>query len=251
VICYLDIEHEQALRASEERSHHAARCDDVRRRLESISGDSCTIKRYDHIDQDWVRVSGVRAIVTSGNVTDWSHYDPAHLRRLADIIRAATVPILGICGGCQLIGMAHGAPLGPMGRLEADRDDPCPAFAPGYVKEWGFVPVSVVRPDPLFDGLGPEPVFLAAHYWEVKEVPPGFDLLASTEMCRVQAIRHVDKPLYGTQFHPEAYVVGPDDRRSRLVNLVYPSGYPRAQMSGRVLLENFLRLAAAWWDGVE
>ena len=43
-----------------------------------------------------------------------------------------------------------------------------------------------------------------AHYCEVKKLPPGFELLASSGHCRIAAVRHRDRPLYGTQFHPEA-----------------------------------------------
>jgi GMP synthase-like glutamine amidotransferase len=81
------------------------------------------------------------------------------------------------------------------------------------------------------------------HYCEAKGVPPGFRLLARTDDCRVQLVRQSDRPVYGTQFHPEGYTEWPNDQRSELVNLVYPSGYDRAAPDGRQLLCNFFRLA--------
>ncbi|MCK4392541.1 hypothetical protein KAX17_06510, partial [Candidatus Bipolaricaulota bacterium] len=107
----------------------------------------------------------------------------------------------------------------------------------------GFVPVHVLRSDPLFDGLGEEPVFLAAHYWEVKEVPPGFELLASSDACQIQVIKQVGKFVYGTQFHPEAYTEAQANCRSWLINRVYPEDYTREQAAGRRLLANFFRMA--------
>ena len=86
------------------------------------------------------------------------------------------------------------------------------------------MPVRVIKPDPLFDGLGQEPVFLESHYWEVKEAPHGFNVLASTAECPVQAIKRVDKLVYGTQFHPELF--------------------DAEHTEGRKLIANFLRLAA-------
>ncbi len=65
------------------------------------------------------------------------------------------------------------------------------------------MPVHVLRPDPIFKGLGTDPLLFESHYWEIKAAPEGFDLLASTENVRVQAIRHRQHLIYGTQFHPE------------------------------------------------
>ena len=42
----------------------------------------------------------------------------------------------------------------------------------------------------------------------------------------------MDKPVYATQFHPEGYTETANDRRSPLVNLVYPEGHPQAQSPG-------------------
>jgi len=76
---------------------------------------------------------------------------------------------------------------------------------------------------PWLEGLGPAPEVFEAHYWEIKRAPAGFRVLASSELCGVQALAHEHLPLFGTQFHPEAY----DD----------------AHPAGRDLLQNFFRLA--------
>jgi GMP synthase-like glutamine amidotransferase len=237
------MEHQVALQSPEERAVHRSHCADVQRRLEETCGDVCVVQHYTQVTQRWLRASGVRALLLGGNVTDWAEYGEVDLLKMYRIIRSAEWPILGLCGGLQLIAMAHGAPLGPMRRLAEGEQDPNAGYGPGYFKEWGFVPVRVLKPDPLFEGLGEEPVFLAAHYWEVKETPPGFELLASSDVCRVQAIRQVGKSVYGTQFHPEAYVEGEHDRRGWLIDLVYPEGYLGEQTDGRRLLANFLKAA--------
>jgi len=36
----------------------------------------------------------------------------------------------------------------------------------------------------------------------VKEAP-GFKILAVSDNCGIQAARHIEKPYYGVQFHPE------------------------------------------------
>lgn len=244
MICYVDIEHEKALQSLEKQAVHQVQCADVKRRLEEISGEVCLVRHYKYVTRKWLNEAEIRALIISGNATDWAEYDEADLLEMYHIIRSAELPILGLCGGYQLIVMAHGAPLGFIRRLEEGEKDPYKDFAPGYFKEWGFVPVCVLKPDSLFDSLGREPVFLAAHYWEVKETPPGFELLASSDACRIQAIKRVGKLVYGAQFHPEAYTEGKTDNRSWLVDLVYPEGYPEEQMDGRKLLVNFFRAAS-------
>lgn len=83
--------------------------------------------------------------------------------------------------------------------------------------------ITLVRPDPLFDGLL-DPVYMEEdHYWAVKELPPVLELLATTETCPIQAFRHRERPVYGTQFHPERY--------------------DREHPQGRRVLQNFFRIA--------
>jgi GMP synthase-like glutamine amidotransferase len=244
MICYVDIEHENMLQNAEDRAVHRDRCEDVKRRLEETSGDVCVIQRYERVTRRWLSELKVKALIISGNVTSWEEYDEADLAEMCHIIRAAELPILGICGGLQLMAMAHGVAFSPMRQLKDGEEDPYPGFAPGYFKEWGFMPVRVLKADPLFNGLGQEPLFIARHSWEVKEIPPGFELLATSDACRIQAIRQAGKLVYGTQFHPEAYTTGQADRRSWLVNLFYPQGYPQAQTDGRRLLANFFKTIA-------
>jgi GMP synthase-like glutamine amidotransferase len=77
--------------------------------------------------------------------------------------------------------------------------------------------------DPLFADL-PDPFVVREwHQCEIKTLPPEFDLIATNENCRVQAIRHRNRLLYSTQFHPEAYA--------------------KPYFHGRTVLRNFFRLA--------
>ena len=243
MICYVDIEHENALRDVEKRAVRLAHCEGVKRRLEETSGHVCLVRRYERVTRGWLRGQGIRALLIGGNTTEWAEYGEADLLELSSIIRGAELPIIGFCGGCHLIAMAHGARLGPVRRLGTGEEDPCQDYAPGYFKEWGFLPVNILKSDSIFDGLGKQPRFLEAHYWEIKGIPPGFELLGSTDSCRIQVIRQVGRPVYGTQFRPKAYVEGQGGHYSWLIDLVYPEGYNEEQPDGRRLLTNFFRLA--------
>jgi len=244
MICYVDMEHSRAIEGASDREDHRAHVADVKQRLEDISDAACAVRRYKDVTHRWLQSVGAQALVLSGNVTEWHRYDEANLQELANIVREGALPILGLCGGLQFIVIAYGGLVGPMRELRTGEEDAGQGFGSGYLKEWGFTPVRVTKQDPLFDGLQQEPVFLQAHYWEVQQVPHGFELLASTDLCSVQALRRSGTFIYGTQFHPEAYIVEPSDRDSWLIDLVYPGGYSKLQPDGRQLLANFLRLAA-------
>ena len=227
MICYVDIEHEKALQDEEKRTWHLGRRTVVKLKLEEISGEPCLLQRYPRVTRQRLAEWGIKALVISGNATDWVEYGDYEFAEMLQIIRAAELPILGLCGGGQLVAMAHGAALGPMQRLREGESDSNPDYSPGYFKERGFMPVRVIQPDLLFEGLGREPVFWQSHYWEMKEIPPGFELLASTDECPIQAIRQAGKPVYGTQFHPEQYTEEYPDGRKLLANFFRIAGIIR------------------------
>ena len=100
----------------------------------------------------------------------------------------ARVPILGICLGNQLI--AHW--LG--GKVT------------GGKWEIGWLPVTVNdagRADPLLAGLGDTFHAFLWHGDRVSKLPENGVLLASSELCPVQAFRLRDLPVWGVQFNPQ------------------------------------------------
>jgi GMP synthase-like glutamine amidotransferase len=243
MICFVSIEHESWLEDPEARVAHLSYCMDVKLKVERLTGRPCIVQQYTDVTERRLQEIGTEALLISGNATGWVRYDEGDLDTLYGIIRRAAWPILGFCGGMQLIAMAHRATVAPMRRLRPGEPDVTTLSGPGYLKEWGFMPVDVVEADPVFDGLGVSPVFLQVHHWEIKEVPPGFQVLASSRDCPIQVLKQFDKPVYGAQFHPEGFTEWPHDRRNPLVNLVYPEGYALAQTDGREFIANFFRIA--------
>jgi GMP synthase-like glutamine amidotransferase len=203
MIWYVDIEHENAL-ADTTRTEYFDRVRAERAQVcAEASGIPCEAVHYRQVSWERARAQHLQAIAISGNTTDWADYDWETFRPLTELVQSGQFPTIGLCGGHQLIGLIYGAHCDAIRPLAPTEPDPG-GFAPGWFKELGFQPVHVVKDDPLFAGLGSDPVFLESHYWEIKDVPQGFDLLASTAAVRVQAIKHTTFPIYGTQFHPEA-----------------------------------------------
>ncbi len=103
-------------------------------------------------------------------------------------VKELDIPILGICLGHQLIAKVFG---GEVGR--------------GKAGEYSEVLVRVVEYDKLFEGLPNEFKVWASHMDEVKVMPKDFKLLAESDICKIESMRHKTKPIYGIQWHPEVY----------------------------------------------
>jgi GMP synthase (glutamine-hydrolysing) len=154
-------------------------------------------------------------IVLSGQSHPWDNYSKESLAGVFEVIKKASEPILGVCGGHQQIALALGAPIGLMARLE-----PGEGYE-GAKRERGYFPVETTRQG-IFRALPAEITVWHSHFDEVKELPPGFRATAANENCAIQAMEHTERPLFGVQFHPELF----DD----------------AHPEGRKILENFLEM---------
>ena len=239
MICYVDLEHPERgpsiLTEGPEATQRKADILTFKARFERLSGAPCLLLHFTQVDRALLERVGVRAVVVSGHSTLIDDYDPRTLAPLVELIRETPDPVLGLCGGHQLIGLAFGATPAPMGRLAPGEADPKPDLAPGMRKEWGPVPVQISAPDPLFDGLGKTVVVEQRHFWELKAVPPGFVRLATSEACPIQAIRHGSRPLYGVQFHPERYSERHPAGRTILANFFRLAGFPALRSEAAAL----------------
>ncbi len=104
----------------------------------------------------------------------------------ADYLDKAKYPVLGICAGMQFMCQHFGAPMGP-----------------AEVPEFGEVDLTVTDHAGLFKGLPDSFTVWGSHNDEVKALPAGFRLLASSPSCRIEGVACLTRPLYGVQFHPE------------------------------------------------
>lgn len=213
-VLYIDIEHPLALLDRGQRTKHMRSMHRNCGIFREISGGGCLVQSFIWLEGSHLDELPLLAMIISGNRTDWDRYTPSQLREIVRGIRESGIPVLGICGGHQLICKAFGGRVAPMGRLKPGERDPNPAFRPGYLKEKGYTKVRVDSKHPLFLGLGDEILVHESHYCEVKEVPEGFRVLASTSSCRVQAVADPEERVFGVQFHPETHdPAHPDGRR--------------------------------------
>ena len=123
---------------------------------------------------------------------------PEEAGLLLPIIRkyAATKSILGVCLGHQAIGEAFGATLENLTEVYTNADSPY------EIK----VPVSILKEDILFRGLGREIPVGRYHSWVVsrKDFPGCLEITAESREGQIMALRHRTYDVHGIQFHPES-----------------------------------------------
>jgi GMP synthase (glutamine-hydrolysing) len=104
-----------------------------------------------------------------------------------EFLEKATYPILGICAGHQYMARFFG------GNAE-----------PSKMPEFGKVELTRLKDnDPIFEGVPKKSIAWLSHNDEVTKLPKDFEILASSENCKVQAMQHNSRSFFGLQFHPE------------------------------------------------
>ncbi len=187
------------------------------------------------------------AVVMSGTFSDFDYYNPAHLERFEKFIRSTKLPVLAICGAHQLVGAAFGARLVTLDNLELaeKRSDRIVEYQYRFIK-------IVDDTDPIFQGIRDAESGVWQDYtrdddilrvWQnhgvqVEGVPEGFELLASSYLCKNQMMvkRSEGQLIYGVQFHLEKSFEDWSKNPTRWE-------HPNESRDGRVLFENFLKLA--------
>jgi GMP synthase (glutamine-hydrolysing) len=161
----------------------------------------------DNLGREWVTVEYADSIQKATN-----HYDAIilsaspfgndivdHNKPYYSWIPQEPKPILGICAGHHIIGRLFGSVL--------IRDQE---------REVGNCTVIIDKMDPLFDGVEKSFAVRQNHKDSIS-LPEDFVLLAHSEKCKVQVMKHRARPIYSTQFH--------------------------AELSNSLLIENFLAIA--------
>jgi len=191
-----------------DQAKYAEAMDNLCARVKDVSRDPVERVSYESFGPEFVRNETGRfdAVVLSGSEALYSKLeDRLKFQKAIEGTRSLTLPVLGICGGHQLLAMAHGVNIVDMGRALRD-----------------YYEVEILADDPLFDGLERRIVVRESHREMVGRLPKGFLLLAKSRDTPIEAMKHEKGIVYGVQFHPERH--------------------DEAHPAGGVILTNFAKL---------
>ena len=148
-------------------------------------GAVCAVVRNDEVELQ--TIPGYDGVLVSPG--------PGTPQKAGDSMRAiqqcadTSTPMLGVCLGHQALGEVYGATV---------------THAPELMH--GKTSRILHRSDGVFDAL-PQ-LFTATRYHSLAvvpdTVPPSLTVTAWTGESIIMGLQHVDKPLYGVQFHPES-----------------------------------------------
>ena len=135
------------------------------------------------ISADEIREMNASALILSGGpasvyAEDAPSIDPA--------IFDLGLPVLGFCYGHQITAVTLG---GKVGHSE--------------VGEYGRATITRTAGAKLFNSTPMEQTVWMSHRDAVSEVPEGFTVTASTDVCPVAAMECAERKIFTTQFHPE------------------------------------------------
>ena len=172
----------------------------IARRLRE-TGVYCEIHPFQHAGDAFARLRPKGVIFSGGPASVLDEGSP----RAPDMVFASGVPILAICYGQQTLSLQLG------GRVEG-----------GHAREFGRADVEIKKSSPLFEDLwqvgGRYPVWMS-HGDRVTALPPGFEVVGTSENAPFAIAVNEDKRYYTTMFHPE--VVHTPDGGKLLANFVH------------------------------
>ncbi len=142
----------------------------------------CEIVRHDLSAERIREIAPMGLILSGGPASVYSDRSP---RCDPELFRLG-IPVLGICYGMQLACETLG------GKVQSVA-----------AREYGRADCEILADDVLFEGLPNVIEVWMSHGDQVAHVSAEFVPLAKTPTCPVAAVKHLNLPVYGLQFHPE------------------------------------------------
>lgn len=141
------------------------------------------------IVEEFFRI-GISEIIISGGPKSVYLEEPNISNKICEEVlkNKIKLPLLGICYGHQLIAHVFG------GKVER-----------GISAEYGFGEILIDERTGIFLNMPNKIKAWVSHFDQVTKLPNDFRRLAHSETCNIEAMSHVEKPIFGVQFHPEVW----------------------------------------------
>ena len=154
---------------------------DIEQQLEAINITFKTKKWNSLISGEFDDFGG---IIISGAPILFTETNPKPYIKALNFLKTYKNPVLGICFGHQLLGLLHG------GQISLCNED----------RNWQEIIIE--ESSTLFNYIR-KPYRMVEDHTEEVTLPKDFKLLATSKVCKNEAMQHKIKPLFGVQFHPE------------------------------------------------
>jgi GMP synthase (glutamine-hydrolysing) len=123
-------------------------------------------------------------VILSGGHKDPVSLNPEKYQTEIDFVKSTDKPVLGVCLGFEIIAYAFGSELERM-----------------HNKESKILSLKWLAQSPISDLFNSVDV-QEHHRWRIKKLSNKLFPLAESE-DGIEIIKHIDKPIFGFQFHPE------------------------------------------------
>ncbi|NNF00522.1 MAG: hypothetical protein HKN25_16005 [Pyrinomonadaceae bacterium] len=222
-------------------------CDNIAKNVQRLVKNPTSLTVHLSEIEDAARTFEPEAIVMSGTLSDFDYYNPEYLANFEKFIKSTKIPVLGICGAHQLIGLSFGNPIRTLDNRQQHE------IRTGRVAEFQYRFVKIIdSSDPIFAGIDDSESGIWQDYtledkilrvWQnhglqVVGIPEGFKQLAKSYLCDNQMMvkRNDGQMIYTVQFHLEKSFEDWSKNPTRWE-------HPNESRDGRILFENFLQLS--------
>ena len=202
-----------------------------------------TIRRvhFTELNHQLTKDFNAEAIILSGTLRDFDFYEAHLFEPLNEFLLTTSVPVLGICGGHQMVGQAFGANI-----ITLDEKSPSERRTNRQIEyQYRFVTITDEN-DPIFARLLGHPGYERRHknqkvmrVWQnnglqLDRLPAGFKHLARGYLAEQQMMvrRTPEQLIYGVQFHIE--------KSFQDWNLDNYWNHRVESRDGRLIFENFM-----------
>ncbi len=145
---------------------------------------SFDFKKYSEIDIESESMKKYSHIILSGRRENKKEINIINSKIIQQCLKY-DISLLGICYGAEIISLTLG---GTLGRLKSQIQ--------------GIVNIRFFQPNSFLSATDSLRVY-ESHGFFISRIPPNFETIAESDYCRNEIVKHKNKNIIGTQFHPE------------------------------------------------